>query len=253
VTAETLRTQFDLIILSCKAYDLDDAMESFAPAVGPGSAILPLLNGMRHLERLAERFGPRAVLGGQCLISSTLDAEGRILHLSDNHSLSFGERDDAVTDRSRAIATALDGVKFETRLSDAILQEMWEKWVFIAAGAAITCLMRSAVGDIVAADAGDLAVAMLDECAAIAAQQGFPLREAVLQRSRAALTTAGSSFKASMLRDIERNARTEADHVIGDLLQRAGAPDPRSLLRIVAAQLAVYEAQRARMTATDKV
>lgn len=224
-------------------------MASFAPAVGPASAILPLLNGIRHLDRLGERFGPRAVLGGQCLISSTLDADGRILHLSANHSLSFGDRDGAITERSRAIAAALDGATFETTLSDAILQEMWEKWVFIAAGAAITCLMRSAVGDIVAADADDLAAAMLDECAAIAAGQGFPLRAPMLQRSRAALTTAGSGFKASMLRDIERNARTEADHIVGDLLQSGGEPDPRSLLRIAAAHLGAYEAQRARLAA----
>src|SRR5207253_4544527 len=69
---------FDLILLSCKAFDLDRAMESFAPAVGHGSMVLPLLNGMAHIEKLQKRFGSGAVLGGQCQISATLDAEGRV-------------------------------------------------------------------------------------------------------------------------------------------------------------------------------
>ena len=103
-------------------------MQSFAPAVGPHTAILPLLNGMRHVDLLVERFGPRAVLGGQCLISATLDDAGRILHLSDNHSVSFGERDGPVTPRIDAIASLFAGANFEARASNAILQEMWEKW-----------------------------------------------------------------------------------------------------------------------------
>ena len=83
VTADALRAPFDLILLSCKAYDLQGAMDAFAPAVGPQTAILPLLNGMRQLELLEARFGAAPVLGGQCLISTVLDAEGGILHLND--------------------------------------------------------------------------------------------------------------------------------------------------------------------------
>jgi 2-dehydropantoate 2-reductase len=247
VVAEALQERFDLILLSCKAYDLAEAMRSFAPAVGPDTAILPLLNGMRHLDELAGRFGPRAVLGGQCLISSTLDEDGRVLHLNDAHVLSFGARDASDADRVKAIAAGLAGTRFEVRVSDAIVQEMWEKWVFIATGAGITCLMRASIGDIVAAGAADLATTLLDECAAIAARQGFPPREAALRGSRAMYTAAGSGFTASMLRDIERNARTEADHVLGDLLRRSSdAPAAPTLLRIAFAHLAAYEARRTR-------
>src|SRR6516164_2966836 len=76
VTADALHQPFDLVLLSCEAYDLDDAMASFAPAVGPQTAILPLLNGMRHLDALEARFGAERVLGGQCLISAVLDPDG---------------------------------------------------------------------------------------------------------------------------------------------------------------------------------
>jgi len=247
VTADTLRQSFDLVLLSCKAYDLDDAMASVAPAVGPETVILPLLNGMRHLDALEARFGDSHVLGGQCLISAALDPDGRILHLSDTHSLSFGERNGSRSARIEAIASMLSGARFEARLSDAILQEMWEKWVFIATGAGITCLMRAAIGDIVAAGAADLAAALLDECAAIATAQGFPPRPEFLARTRPMFTAPGSPLTASMLRDIERGAPIEANHILGDLLRRGGRNSQGgSLLNIAFCHAKAYEARRAR-------
>jgi 2-dehydropantoate 2-reductase len=247
VTVKCLSGAFDVILLSCKAFDLAGAMNAFAPAVGPATAILPLLNGMAHLDALETRFGGEHVLGGQCLISTTLDPEGRILHLNDAHSLSFGERDGSRSRRAEAIASAFSGARFETRLSQAILQEMWEKWVFIATGAGLTCLMRAAIGDIAAAGAADLATALLDECAAIAAWQGFPPSETAMQRSRATFTASGSALTASMLRDIERGAPIEADHIVGDLLRRSGNDGgPSSLLRTAYLHLKTYEARRVR-------
>ena len=101
VSEEGLDEPFDLVLLSCKAYDLEGAMASFARAVGPRTAILPLLNGMRHLDVLAGRFGAERVLGGQCVISATLDANGGIVHLNDIHALTFGELDGAAPSGSR--------------------------------------------------------------------------------------------------------------------------------------------------------
>ncbi len=244
IAADALRTPFDLVLLSCKAYDLAGAMESFAPAVGPDTAILPLLNGIAHLDTLAARFGGGHVLGGQCLISVALDAEGRILHLNDNHALSFGERDGSTSGRVAAIAALLKGVRFDARPSTAILQEMWEKWVFISANAGITCLMRGSIGDIAAANAADLAGALFEENCAIATKNGFAPSAEAMRRSVAMLTAPGSPLTASMLRDIEHGARIEADHIVGDLLRRGDGTAP--LLRIAHAHLKAYEARRAR-------
>jgi 2-dehydropantoate 2-reductase len=250
VEAAALREPFDLVLLSCKAYDLDDAICSFAPAVGPDTAILPLLNGMRHLDALEQRFGARAVLGGQCVISAALGDAGRINHLNDAHLISFGERDGARSARTAAIEAAFAGARFDSRPSTMILQEMWEKWVFIATLAGITCLMRAAVGDIVTAGGADLAATLLDECDAIARERGFALRPSVRQRDVAMLTAPGSGFAASMLRDIERGGSTEGEHVLADLLRRGSAPtDAHSLLRTACLHVAAYETRRAR-TAT---
>ena len=247
VLSENIRAPFDLILLSCKAYDLQGAMDSLAPAVGANTAILPLLNGMKHMDLLAARFSAGAVLGGQCIISATLDDEGRILHLNDTHFLSFGEQNGAKSPRVVAIATAFSGAKFDSQLSTAILQEMWEKWAFIAAAAGICCLMRGAFGDIAAAGASQLASDMFGECCAIAAKNGFNPGETAVKRSVGMLTAAGSPIAASMLRDIERGAPIEADHIVGDLLARGGArPGDYALLQIAYAHLRTYEARRQR-------
>jgi 2-dehydropantoate 2-reductase len=247
VFAEHLSAPFDLILLSCKAYDLQGAMDSFAPAVGANTAILPLLNGMRHMDLLAARFGAAAVLGGQCVISATLDGEGRILHLNDLHFLSFGEQNGAKSPRVAAIAADFSGAKFDSQLSTAILQEMWEKWAFIAAAAGISCLMRGAFGDIAAAGGSQYASDMFAECCAIAVKSGFAPGETAVKRSIGMLTAAGSPIAASMLRDIERGARVESDHIVGDLLQRGGGrPGDYPLLEIAYAHLRTYEARRQR-------
>jgi 2-dehydropantoate 2-reductase len=254
VTADALRVPFDLILLSCKSYDLQSAADSFAPAVGPNTAILPFLNGMGHMDYLGGRFGAAAVLGGQCVISVTLDGDGHVLHLNDTHGLSFGEQNGKTSPRAEAIASTFSGANFESRLSKTILHEMWEKWVLIAAMAGSNCLMRAAVGDMVAAGAENLSLALLDECAGIATAQGFAPSAAAMTRNRGMLTMPGSTFAASMLRDIERGAPTEADHILGDLIRRGGAgggsgPKDFPLLRIAYAHLRTYEARRKRENA----
>jgi 2-dehydropantoate 2-reductase len=246
VSEDSLAAPFDLILLSCKAFDLDGAMASFAQAVGPQTAILPLLNGMRHLDVLADRFGAERVLGGLCVISSTLDANGGVVHLNELHRVTFGELDGSHSRRIETIASAVLGAGFDARLSETIRQDMWEKWIFIATAAGITCLMRAAIGDIVAAGASDLATALLDECAAIAAAEGFPARQRSLEGARPTLTASGSPLMASMLRDIEGGLPVEGDHILGDLLRRAAKPDEHSLLRIAYAHVKAYEARRMR-------
>jgi 2-dehydropantoate 2-reductase len=244
VLQEDLAQPFDFVLLSCKAYDLDGAMASFANAVGPTTVILPLLNGMRHIDQLAERFGAGLVLGGQCVISATLDADGAVVHLNDWHGLTFGELDGSRSPRIETIAAALRDAGFDARLSDKIRQEMWEKWVLIATTAGMTCLMRASVGEYVAAGAADLALELLGECASIAAAQGFPPREPALERGRTTLTALGSPFKASMLRDIEAGKPVEGDQILGDLLRRAANPDDRSVLRIATLHVKSYEQGR---------
>jgi len=197
---------------------------------------------------LAERFGSERVLGGLCMISATLDDEGRVLHLNDMHGLSYGERAGGRSARVDAIAAQFAGAKFDATASESISQDMWEKWVFIASAAGLTSLMRASIGDIVSAGGQDVALSIFDECCAIAAHNGFAPRPAAVQRGRAIMTAAGSPMTASMYKDMVRGAAVEADHIVGDLLGRAApgnSPVP-TVLRTAYVHLKAYEAQRAR-------
>jgi 2-dehydropantoate 2-reductase len=245
VTADAIPGPYDLVVLSAKSYDLDSAIDSVAPAVGPDTAVLPLLNGIRHLDALDARFGAGSVLGGMCLISTVLRPDGSIDHLSDTHSLVQGERAGGRTARTAAVQEALSGAGFDARESDDVLQDMWEKWVFLATAAGTTALMRAAIGDVVAAGGTPFIEQLLDDVAGVADAQGRAPRPAAREQIRGTLTQAGSTMTASMLRDMESGARIEADHVFGDLLARAG-DRPVEALRTVYVAAKAYEARRAR-------
>jgi 2-dehydropantoate 2-reductase len=246
VQADNLTQKFDVVLLSCKAFDLDDAIKSFAPAVGPQTALIPLLNGMLHLDVLDKKFGRERVLGGLCAIAVTLNDKREVVQLAPMQSLNFGERDGKTSDRIRAIAEVFASGKFGSVASEHIIQEMWEKWVFLAALAASTCLMRTSVGNILAAPGGkDFILGMLDECSAVATAEGHAPSGPFFERVRGMLTTEGSQMTASMFRDIKAGAPVEADHVIGDLIARGDASKvPVPKLRTAYTHLKAYEKQR---------
>jgi 2-dehydropantoate 2-reductase len=248
LTAEELRGQpeaFDLILLSTKAYSLEAAMEDFAPAVGAESVILPLLNGMRHMAALDARFGAQHVLGGTTYIVADMDAEGRVHSMSRLHDVTFGERDQVVTARIKAVEKTLQGAGFDVRLKPDIVATMWQKWTMLASAGAITCLLRGSIGEVAAAPGGvETANAIVAECEAIATANGYPPEaEAEYAATRRRLAEPGSSLVTSMYRDLQKGARVEADQILGDLLEqgrRQGVSAP--LVRAAYAQLSVYSA-----------
>jgi 2-dehydropantoate 2-reductase len=245
IIADDLRDPFDLILVTVKAYSLREAMDQFAPVVGPSTAILPILNGMTHLDSLIARFGARPVLGGVAQISAALDPEGHINHFGGSE-LVFGEVAGGSSNRLHALSALFEGGGFASRASNEIPQDMWEKWVQLGTGAGITCMMRGPIGDIVAAPGGHEAILQLfDECCAIATAAGFPPRPAFVETRKAMFTKIGSPLKWSMLRDIERGSATEGEHVIGELIARAnvlGVAAP--ILSLARIHIATYEAGR---------
>jgi 2-dehydropantoate 2-reductase len=109
VSAEEIDTTYDLVFLSVKAYALEAAMNDFAAAVGPETMILPVLNGMRHIDLLAKRFGEHAVIGGICLVAAETDDQGRIVQLADVQQLVYGERNGDSTPRLKTLDATLQG------------------------------------------------------------------------------------------------------------------------------------------------
>ncbi|QPF91956.1 2-dehydropantoate 2-reductase [Bradyrhizobium commune] len=246
VQADALKDKFDVVLLSCKAFDLDDAIKSFAAAVGPNTAIIPMLNGMKHLDTLDARFGKERVLGGLCAIAATLNEKREVVQLQPMQSINYGERDGKLSDRVKAIDEAFKSGINGAAASQNIMQDMWEKWVFLSSLAASTSLMRTSVGNILAAPGGrDFLLGMLDETSAIATASGYTPGGPFFERVKGMLTTEGSPMTASMFRDIKAGLPVEADHVIGDLIARGDAAKvPVPKLRIAYTHLKAYEKQR---------
>lgn len=252
VTAEGLpmliaQQPFDLVLLSCKAYDLDSSIAAIAPAIDAGADVLPILNGLLHYDALDARFGRERVIGGLCFISATKGADGEILHLGKPASMTFGERDgQPPRARLRMLADACGAAHIDYLLSDDIAQAQWIKYSFLTALAAGTCLMRASVGRIVASEGGaDLMAALYAECCAVAAATGQAIAAAAQSTALGTLQQTGSDLKASMLRDLEAGQAVEGLQIVGDMLHRAqalGVDAPN--LRAAWVHLQAYEFNR---------
>ncbi len=247
VLAGELNAGYDIVLFTCKAYDLDSAMDAIAPAMQGSAALVPMLNGIAHMERLDARFGAASVMGGTCQINVMLRPDGSILHADPLQRLVFGERDKTKSARAQAFAAELAKTKIDTVLSEDIGLEMWEKVVFLSALAAITCLFRGNVREIMAAPGGREAMQRaLDANVEIARGEGFDPRPQAIERATARLTDPEGLWSASMLRDLEGGGQVESDHIVGWMLERANRHGAdATLLSLAFTHLKAYENRRA--------
>ena len=240
------RKSFDLIILGVKAYSLAQAMEDFAPAVGVQTMILPLLNGMAHLDVLRARFGEQAVLGGLTRIVADLDANGNVVLVEKLHDMTFGALDGEMTPLLDEVNRTLSNSGFDAILSPNIRAAMWVKWVLLSSYGAITLLGRGTIGEVNRAHGGHaLALGVLGEASAIAAANGFAIPPETAAFLVKRMTPVDSVLVSSMYRDLHKGAPVEADHIFGDLLRHGAEHGLESpLLSAAYTQTKVYEARR---------
>ncbi|MGL9773966.1 MAG: 2-dehydropantoate 2-reductase N-terminal domain-containing protein [Sodalis sp. (in: enterobacteria)] len=142
VEAGSLTSHYDLILLPVKAFSRATAMDDIAPAVGPTTTIVPLLNGTA------------AVMVSACKIAATLDVQGRIVQFTPLHQLCYGELDDSRTERLARVDAALDNAGFDACAVPSITTALWEKWILLSSLGGITCLMRGTIGQVAAAPGG---------------------------------------------------------------------------------------------------
>ena len=237
---------YDNVIFACKAFDLNHAMDSIAPAITDATTILPLLNGIVHLDTLNRRFGRERVLGGTAKIAATVAEDGTIQHLNDWNFLKFGEQDGGSSVRTDQLERAFPTDTVRAVAVDDILQEMWEKLVHLSTAASMTCLMRGSVGEIARVPEAERAFQrLLDQAAEVAEHNGHRPSEAFMETYRALFADRTSSYTTSMLRDIEAGKRTEAQHIVGYMARQARlAGIESSLLDVALANLEVYEQRR---------
>jgi 2-dehydropantoate 2-reductase len=237
---------FDAILLAVKAYQLADALEEIRKHAGADTMILPVLNGMKHIDTLRAQFGRHRVIGGFAQIVTSVDEEGRIVDQGAFHDLVYGEWDGTQTERILELDRHLQGAGFSARLSAHIEREMWEKWAFLSSMAAITCLMYADIGQVARTDAGPrFAESLFAEVAAVIAAAGQPLSDGFRKRTLSLLTDRTSTLTSSMFRDMKAGRPVELDQIVGDLIARGSAQGLSTpLLASVLARLQVYEGSR---------
>jgi len=241
----------DIILVACKAYGLDGVLTAISRCTGQGTIILPLLNGIAHLDVVEQRLPKATVWGGVAHIGVTLDPDGVVKHLNNLQVLMFGPRSGKPhSERAADLANDLDSIlaasSVDGRLRPRTEQDLWDKFVFLSTLAGSTCLMRASVGTILETPAGErLILQLLDEAARVAEAEGFAPSSNRMARYRSQLTERGSASTASMLRDMERNSPTEAEHILGDMVARAyGHAIAAPGLEIALTHLRAYEHRR---------
>jgi len=253
VQAGGIDAPYDVVLLCCKAYDLPDAIAAIAPAIGAGSAILPFLNGIRHLDMLAERFGPSHVLGGLTAVNAVLGPRGEVVQSPVKVDMTaFGETDGSPSDRCTRIAHAFAAAGVKASLSATVLDAMWTKFAAFSAVAAVATLCRSRAGAIAAAATSTRLVdTALDETRRAAAAYGHGLPDGVADMVRGLFSQPASTYGPSILVDMEQGRPTEGEHTIGDMVAKAdhhGVAVP--VLAAALCNLQVYERARTGQPAT---
>lgn len=246
VLATNVQPEYDVVILSCKAYDLDSGIAAIRPAMHATTCVVPLLNGISHIDALDAALGKARVMGGTCQIAATLTRDGVVRSMFDAHTINWGAREPSQQATADALGVAFSKTIVDWKVSDNTMLDMWEKVAFLSTLAGMTCLMRASVGEILAtADGRALMKRYLDSCVAVAAKSGFQLRPAILERYEKVINSTGSPLTASMLRDQESGGPVEADHVVGFMLAKArefGVDD--TMLSVAYTHLKAYENRR---------
>jgi 2-dehydropantoate 2-reductase len=245
--ANEIKPEFDIIILTCKAYDLDASIAAIAPAMHAQTCVVPLLNGIAHLDALDQAFGKARVMGGSCQIAATLTSDGVVKSMAPVHSIVWGAREPGQNAIANALGKAFANTIVDWRISENIMLDMWEKIAFLSTLAGITCLMRANVGEVLATPDGKLLMRQYSDCAIeIARLEGYAPRPDVLARFDSVLNSSDSTLTASMLRDLEAGNDVEADHIVGYMLNKArehGLDD--SIINVAYTHLKAYQNRHA--------
>ncbi len=221
VLANELKPIYDIILISCKTYDLDQAILDLKLTKGKG-IIIPFLNGMTHLKKLDEAFGGENVTGGVAHISSTINEDGTIEHFSEFKKLTFGNRIPSQNYLLKPFLDMCKKTKFDAVISEDITLDLWKKWIFIATVAGATTLFGSTLGEISNHEVGKKTLTDLyKECRSIAEFNGYTIEDDEANSVLNNITFRDSPIKASMQRDVEKNAFTEHEEIFGHLISKA--------------------------------
>lgn len=246
-TSNTIDEEFDVIFLTCKAYDLEASIKSITPAVGSRSAVLPILNGVNHIDILIEHFGTDRVLAGVTQFLVNQDRDGTIrptLHGSGGQKTILGEIRGGGSKRCDGILEAMKINMPDTSISNNILKEIWAKLSGAGPSFAVASLLQARAGQVANTTTSVSVVEnIFNESSAICSAEGYPaskdMKDIIVNDLWG---KKGSNYGPSILADIENGRKTEGDHVIADLVRRGKKHNLKiPLLEAALCKIELYE------------
>ena len=236
MAVERLERPIGLLVVAVKAYDLDDALDRIAPEALAGALVLPLLNGLEHVEAIRERFRPSdtvsldppAVAAGSIgRVEAYSPEPGRVVQRTPGTPVvTVASRELEMT----ALGAALEPLRVPTIdvvLGDDERSVLWEKAARLAVLAAATVASSLAVGPLRVDEAWrQRLVEALNEACAVAAADGVPLDAA---EQWAIIEAMPNDLTTSAARDASSRRQTELDAIAGSVVRagaRLGVPTP---------------------------
>jgi 2-dehydropantoate 2-reductase len=221
VIASQLEGSYDIVVLAVRSDVVASAVDDFRAVVAPDTRIVPLINGMAHLSVLTTAFGERAVLGAAARLATSMLADGVIDEVAPGVDLELGQLDGGTSEVFDAVVRQFTVDNVAVRVRSDMVAGMWEKFAFIGATAALTCLAGSVIGVVTRTTGGPaLGRRVAAEVAAVAAAEGYPLSPAARSGLDATLTDPTSTFAPSMFRDLAAHRRVEVS-VLSELAEYA--------------------------------
>ena len=219
----------DLVLFCVKSFDTETAAAAIRPVVGPETAVLSIQNGVANEAALARLLGPGHVLGGVAQVFAVIAEPGVIAHRAAGR-IAFGEMDDRPTPRARAILAAFGRAGIPAEIAPNIVRALWEKYVFLAAHAGMTALLRCPAGVIRALPAPRLMYRrLLEEMGALARAEGVAIGPEVVDAMMAQIDGLAPGVFSSLHHDLVQGKRLELEALHGHAVrlgQRLGVPTP---------------------------
>ncbi|WP_054968607.1 ketopantoate reductase family protein [Alicyclobacillus ferrooxydans] len=206
--------QPDVVIVALKNYHLEGALPEVRSLVEKGAKVLPLLNGVQHMDGLVQEFGQDAVLG--------LDSDGNVIHTSPMHDIVFGSLASSDETLLEDLESAFKQSGVNVRVSKSIMVDMWQKFIFLTSLSSITASIRKPIGPILSDVVSKAFLEdLIQEIISVGEAKQVRLPADAFEQVMNKLNSISPSMTSSLHRDLEKGLPLEIDSLQGAVLEMA--------------------------------
>jgi 2-dehydropantoate 2-reductase len=226
--AATLERAVEVLWVTTKATQLSGALERMPSGAAEGAVVVPLLNGLDHVQLMRRHFGSGAVSPASIAIESERVRPGVVRQPS-----TFAVVQLSPGAHAECLRSELDAAGLTVSIGESEADVLWRKLALLAPIALTTTLRRSALDGVVADPVWRRRLeSCVREVVAAAGAEGVVLDAHALV---AAIEGMPPGLRSSMQKDREAGKPTEIDAIGGSIIRAAArhsleAPATRELV-----------------------